>query len=70
MGKNKEKAEQRTYLWDFRPASPSIGCNKSHNQGKQKTVSRTTMEEIAITTHNESNQNVYIWQIGEDDDVD
>jgi len=28
------------------------------------------MEEIAITTHNESNQNVYIRQIGEDDDVD
>ena len=28
------------------------------------------MQEIAIPLHNESNQNVYVRQIGEDDDVD
>ena len=60
MGKDKKKAEQGTYLWDFRPASPTIRCNKGHKHGKQKTVSRTTMKEITITMHNESNYNVYV----------
>ena len=68
MGKNQEKAEHRANLWDFRPASPTIRDNKGHNHGKQETVSRTTMKEIAVTMNNESNEDVYVGQIGEDDD--
>ena len=69
MGKYQEKAEPWTYLWDFRPASPTIRDNKGHNQGKQKTVSRTAMKEIAVTMNNQSNQDVYVGQVGEDDDA-
>jgi hypothetical protein len=27
------------------------------------------MKEIAVAVNNESNQDVYVWQVGEDDDV-
>ena len=54
MREDKEKAEQETYLGDFRAASPTIRGNKSHNQGKQKTVSRATMKDISVAVHHES----------------
>jgi hypothetical protein len=70
MGKDKEKAEQRSYLGDFRPTSPTIGRNDGHNQGKQKAVCRATMKKITIPLSYESNQNIDVRKIGEDDDVD
>jgi hypothetical protein len=70
MGKDKEKAEQGRYLGDFRPTSPTVGCNDGHNQGKQKAVSRATMKKITIPLDHESNQNIDVRKIGEGDDVD
>jgi hypothetical protein len=70
MGKDKEKAEQGSYLGDFLPTSPTVGRNNGHNQGKQKTVSRATMKKITIPLNHESNQNIDVRKIGEGDDID
>ena len=70
MGKDKEKAEQGSYLGDFRPTSPTIGRNDGHNQGKQKTVRRATMKKITVPLSHESNQDIDVRKIGEDGDVD
>jgi hypothetical protein len=50
-----------------KPTSPRVGYKKGHNQGKQQTMSRTSMEKVAVPVNNKSDEDVYVRQIGKND---